>query len=127
MAYGDLLHIPNETALNQSSSRWKRLPLGETAGRSEAWLRDTLHANPDILPVSDIDPAFTPLCPLCTELSTNAGPIDNVFINATGRLTLVECKLWRNPESRRKVVAQILDYAKELSRWSYSDLQARVN
>ena len=69
MAYGDLLHIPNETALNQSSSRWKRLPLGETAGRSEAWLRDTLHANPDILPVSDIDPAFTPLWPLCTAIN----------------------------------------------------------
>jgi len=40
---------------------------------------------------------------------------------------LVECKLWRNPEGRREVVGQILDYAKELSRWSSSDLHREVN
>jgi hypothetical protein len=39
---------------------------------------------------------------------------------------LVECKLWRNPEGRREVVGQILDYAKELSRWSSSDLHREV-
>jgi hypothetical protein len=38
----------------------------------------------------------------------------------------VECKLWRNPQARREVVGQILDYAKELSRWSSSDLQRAV-
>ena len=40
---------------------------------------------------------------------------------------LVECKLWRNPEGRREVVGQILYYAKELSRWSSSDLHREVN
>ena len=55
-----------------------------------------------------------------------AGPLDIAFINQFGRLTLVECKLWRNPEARRKVVAQTLDYARAVSRWSYSDLQRRV-
>lgn len=41
-------------------------------------------------------------------------------------LTLVECKLWRNSEARREVVGQLLDYAKEFSRWSYEDLQSAV-
>ena len=49
------------------------------------------------------------LTPLCTELRTEAGALDIAFINQFGRLTLVECKLWRNPEARRKVVAQALD------------------
>ncbi len=40
---------------------------------------------------------------------------------------MVEAKLWRNPEARRKVVGQILDYAKELSRWDYEDLQREVS
>src|SRR6516225_9199801 len=39
---------------------------------------------------------------------------------------LVECKLWKNPEARRQVVAQTLDYVSALSRWSYADLQAKV-
>lgn len=77
-------------------------------------------------PAREIDPSFAPIVPLCSELRTEAGPIDAAFINADGRLTLVECKLWRNPEARRKVVAQTLDYARAVSRWSYSDLQRQV-
>ena len=98
--------------------RAERLAFGETAGRNEAWLRDTLFAYPDLLPLRDIDPSFGPLTPLVTELRTEAGPLDIAFINQFGRLTLVECKLWRNPEARRKVVAQALDYARAVSRWS---------
>lgn len=105
----------------------RKVPLGQTLGRDEAWLRDTLHAHPDLLPVDDVDDAFGPVAALCRELRTEAGPLDNAFISPTGRLTLVECKLWRNPESRRKVVAQVLDYARAISRWSYADLQRQVS
>lgn len=48
------------------------------------------------------------------------------MVTPSGLPVLVECKLWRNPEARREVVGQILDYAKELSRWSSSDLQRAV-
>jgi hypothetical protein len=61
------------------------------------------------------------------ELNTPAGAIDNLLITPSGLPVLVECKLWRNPEGRREVVGQILDYAKELSRWSSSDLQREVS
>ena len=73
------------------------------------------------------DPAFGPLISVCTELPTRAGRIDNLFVSSNGRLTLVECKLWRNQQARREVVAQILDYAKEIATWSYSDLQKNIN
>lgn len=109
-----------------SKSIWKQLPFGDMAGKNEAWLRDMLQAHPELVPLHELDPAYGPLVPLCTELPTPAGRIDNVFINPQGRLTLVECKLWNNVEARRKVVAQILDYAKELGRWSATDLAARV-
>lgn len=110
-----------------SAFKAKRLPLGDTRGRNEAWLRDTLYNNPEILPIGDIEPSFGPLLPLCTELRTPAGPLDIAFINALGRLTLVECKLWRNPEARRKVIAQVLDYARAIKQWSYADLQRQVS
>lgn len=121
--YGDFLLLE---PMATSAQRAPRLPLGDTAGRNEAWLRDRLFEHPDLLPIGDLDPAFGPLLPLCRELRTEAGPIDVTYINPAGRLTLVECKLWRNPEARRKVVAQILDYARALVRWSYSDLQRQV-
>ena len=104
-----------------------RLPLGETHGRDEAWLRDLLFSSPETVPVGDLDPSFGPLVPLCRELRTEAGPVDIACINGDGLLTLIECKLWRNPEARRKVVAQVLDYARAIVEWTYADLQRQVS
>jgi hypothetical protein len=61
--------------------------------------------------------------PICTELMTPAGPVDNFMVTASGMPVLVECKLWRNPQARREVVGQVLDYAKELSRWRSADIE----
>ena len=109
-----------------SKSAWTQLRFGDMLGKNEAWLRDLLHTHPELIPLHELDPAYGPLVPLCTELPVKAGRVDNVFIDPRGRLTLVECKLWNNPEARRKVVAQILDYAKELGSWSANDLSAKV-
>lgn len=123
--FGDFFLIERDGA---APTRGERLAFGETNGRNEAWLRDTLLQHPELIPVGDIDPAYGPLTPLCAELhlGVGVGRLDAAFINAYGRLTLVECKLWRNPQARREVVAQVLDYARAISRWSYSDLQRQV-
>jgi hypothetical protein len=78
------------------------------------------------LPIRDVDSSFEDAVPVCTELSTSAGIIDVLLINRRGLPVVVECKLWRNPEARRKVIAQILDYAKELSKWNFADLEDAV-
>ena len=94
-----------------------------TSNFKEGWLQDFVFSHPQVLPVGEVESAFKPLIPVCRELRTPVGPIDLVFVNPDGLLTLVECKLWRNPQALREVVGQILDYAKELSRWSYVDLE----
>src|SRR5947209_6592798 len=121
--YADTLIIQHADG---STFNVQRLPLGETAGHDEAWLRDQLFDNPQSVPVNDLDPSFGPLVALCRELRTEAGPVDIAYINQHGLLTLIECKLWRNPEARRKVVAQVIDYARAIVRWSYADLQRQV-
>jgi len=121
--YGDMILKSSAVQDFQLASR---LQMGFAEGRDEAWLRDLLAAHPNLLPIDEVDPSFAPLAPLCTEMRTEAGPVDVALISPTGRLTLVECKLWRNPEARRKVVAQILDYARAISRWTYADLQRQV-
>ena len=94
---------------------------------SEAAIQQLIHEHPTCLPIAEIDPMFSGPVPICTELHTTAGPIDNFMVTPSGLPVLVECKLWRNPEMRRQVVSQILDYAKELSRWSSSDLQREAS
>jgi len=96
-------------------------------GHNEAWLRDFLLAHPGALPIREIDHAYEGAVAVCKELPTHAGPVDGLFVNANGALTILECKLWKNPEARRKVVAQILDYAREIASWRYSDLQRQVS
>ena len=97
-----------------------------SGGYDEDWLQNLLFQQPGLLPIGDIEPAFETAVPVCRELPTGVGPLDLVYINRQGLLTFVECKLWRNPEARRKVVGQILDYAQEISRWSYEQLDAAV-
>lgn len=102
-----------------------RVPFGEKS-YTESWLRDLLWNHPSLLPVAEIEPIFDGLLPVAWELQTGCGLVDLLFINSDGMITIVETKLWRNPEARRKVVAQIIDYAKDLARWSYSDLLEAV-
>jgi hypothetical protein len=82
-----------------------------------------LFRHPDILPVRDLEPGFGDPVPICRELPTNSGSCDNLYLTAEGDIVLAECKLWRNPESRREVLSQIIDYARDLAGWSYEDLE----
>src|SRR6476661_3039503 len=97
-----------------------------TGGTLEDDIQSLIHAHPSILPIEEIDPIFKDAVPVCRELETPAGPIDNLLITPSGLPVLVECKLWRNADARREVVGQILDYAKELARFTVSDLQREV-
>ncbi len=101
------------------------LPLSERE-ISEGWLQKKLSDCPQLLPINEIDPGFGPLVLIGQEVDTSSGPIDNLYVSPQGFLTIVEAKLWRNPQARREVVGQILDYAKEVSRWSYDDLDAKA-
>lgn len=91
-------------------------------GCDEAWLQELLRKQPDILPVAEIEPIFYPMIPIGCEVSIETGAIDNLFISHRGYLILVETKLWRNPEAKREVVAQVIDYGSSLSKWNYDRL-----
>jgi hypothetical protein len=92
----------------------------------ENWIQEIIYKNPQLIPTSEIEPVFGNQISIGREISTNAGYIDNLFINSDGYLTIVETKLWRNPEARREVVAQIIDYAKELNKWNFQKLDNSV-
>jgi hypothetical protein len=111
----------------QATTTLKNVRLGQVGREDdhrEEFLQTLVHDRPDIIPMEDIEPAFRPLISVCTELPTVAGSVDNVWITPEGGLILGECKLIRNPQSRREVVAQALDYARAVTGWHFGDLQA---
>ncbi|GKQ55409.1 hypothetical protein [Bradyrhizobium sp. Ce-3] len=99
---------------------------GREDGHREEFLQRLVHERPDVIPMEEIEPAFRPLIAVCTELVTQAGSIDNVWITPQGGLIIGECKLIRNPQSRREVVAQVFDYARAVTGWHYEDLERAV-
>ncbi|MDP2807065.1 MAG: hypothetical protein Q8O74_02875 [bacterium] len=92
----------------------------------EEWLQDIIQKTPDLLPFGEIQPVYEKSICIGREVPVDSGYIDHLFISAQGYLSIVETKLWRNPEARRQVVAQIIDYAKDISQWSFSDLETQV-
>jgi len=90
---------------------------------TENWIQNLCFRSPNLLPVEEIEPSFGGMIPICRELNTASGYVDLIYINEYGFITIGECKLWRNPEARRKVVGQILDYAKDLAKWDYSKFE----
>src|SRR5205814_3425820 len=112
----------------EKDSAGERLHLVEANDRlyDEAWLQETLRKHPDILPTAEIEPVFHPLIPIGREVTAGTGSIDNLYISHRGYLVLVETKLWRNPEAKREVVAQAIDYGSSISKWNYSNLDEVV-
>lgn len=114
---------------DQACRSLTRVAFGGSAresGYDEAWLQALLHEHPALLPVEAVEPALTPLVPICREMQVPSGFIDNLFLTPDGGIVLVETKLWRNAEARREVVAQVLDYAKDMQGLSYEAFETAV-
>ena len=92
---------------------------------------DSGYANEDQLQAMisefpELLPGVSPDSFVCREFNTDSGPIDNVIINSKdGSITLVECKLAKNPEVRRKIIGQIIDYAASISKLSFEEFHQR--
>ena len=100
------------------------------SGMNEHWLRDKIFEYPRIIPLNRIDPGAGDLISVCREFPLSkygSSVFVDVFgVSRHGRPVLIECKLWRNPQARREVIAQLLEYASLFRRLSYSDLTATL-
>ena len=125
--YGELIRVDRDGGRPEVL---QRVPLTSGVAQGsvdEARLQELLFDHPECLPIPAIDSAYADAVPICRELRVDAGSIDALFVNHLGRLTLCEFKLWRNPQARREVIGQILDYAKDLASLRYEDLQRQVS
>lgn len=92
--------------IRDSAGGWRE-PTG-SGYESEAALQVILFAHPSLIPgVGDGAVA-------CREFQSTAGPADILVVDGEGALTVVECKLASNPQVRREVIGQVLDYASRL-------------
>ncbi|MBX6773623.1 MAG: hypothetical protein IRY83_18055 [Chloroflexi bacterium] len=101
--------------------------LGEKElGSEEGWLQPLLFHHPELLPIPAMEADFGQVVALARGVPVGGNQIDLLFGSPSGRIALVETKLWQNHEAKREVVAQTLDYAKEIQRWDYETLDRHV-
>ncbi len=101
----------------QSNDRQRKEP----AIFNEKWFQELLFTFPSLLRASEIEEAFEALQPIATELRVGPNYLDLLFVNPSGCIALVETKLFRNPEAKRQVVAQAIEYACGMAQWTYAD------
>ena len=111
---------------DSDSSILERVSLGKDSGYDERWLQSLIFKHPECLPFDEIEAGLGHFYSVCTELPISSGYVDNVLVSPEGVLAVVETKLWRNPEARRIVIAQALDYASSLFTMDYESLEKAV-
>ncbi len=117
--------IGNLAQSDQNFSALESVPLDKPP-YNEDWLQNLIHDNPGLIPASEIEACFDNLVPVLREFTLPSGYLDNFYVTPEGYPVLVEVKLWKNQEARRKVVAQILEYAKDFAALSYEDINREI-
>ena len=88
----------------------------EDIGLKESWFRDAIFESPELVigPCRAAGLTDDEWYPWRKEFQTAVGPIDVLLVSSQGRVAVVETKLASNPELRRRVLAQVLDYLAHL-------------
>ena len=101
---------------------------GDSPGFDEAWVQEMVFAHPELVPSQLLESEADRFVPFCRELPIRVGG-RSVYLDVFGATTsgtpvLIECKLWKNPQARREVVGQLLEYSAHLQGMSYEDVVA---
>jgi hypothetical protein len=102
--------IMKRKALLKEGDEFAVLEEGDFA--AERALQEALKRNPEVIPAGDLE--LDEVIVVGRETPLLVGAIDLLLLDAQGRIILVETKLSTNPELRRQVIAQLLDYAASL-------------
>ena len=92
---------------------------------TESYIQELIFKNPNLLKLNEIDVSCGKIAPLCREFPVDSSghSIDDLYVDSNGVITIVECKLIRNHQATREVLGQILDYAKEIVKFNYKELE----
>lgn len=110
---------------DDQSKGWEAADLVRT--KAEAELQHLLIESPFLIPIDEIREGVSPLVFAIGEFGLpGSGNTDVLAFSADGDIAIIECKLAANPESKRKVIGQILEYASYLWGMSYPEVNSRV-
>ncbi len=116
--------MPDYILVQSQNQRWERA--GEKELPNEVMLQDLVRDNPEILPFDDLGDDTAPLLIVGRETALANGYADVIGVDENGLVTIIECKLDRNPEAKRKVIGQVLGYGAYVWGMTYEIFDSQV-
>lgn len=101
---------------------WKKIT--DDNVQQNDYVRDLIYQVPDLVSIKDANTG-APDLKVCIKITPTSGSEDNsglVGIDASGKISIVECKIPQNSSSRREVMGQALEYAAILWEMTYDEL-----
>lgn len=110
---------------DKDSKKWK---FAETIkAKDESELQKLLIESPSLVTVDEIRDGIAHLVFALSEFGLpGSGATDVLAFSPQGDIAIIECKLAANPEVKRKVIGQILEYAAYMWQMSYEQVDSRV-
>ena len=106
----------------KSSGEEKWQKISEKGYANESALQEILGMSPDLIPVGELSGGRKPIKVAIREGGLpGSGSTDLIGIYEYGNITIVETKLAKNEEIKRKVIGQILEYAAYLWQKPYEE------
>ncbi len=106
----------------EGTASWQQAE--EAAFQNEDHLQRLLYDDPRLIPFSDLGEGILEPRVFVRESGLpGSGSTDLIGVDEEGRITIIECKLATNPEQKRKVVGQVLEYASFLWQMSYDSFE----
>jgi hypothetical protein len=110
---------------NSLAPKWEVVESFEYLAENE--LQKLLAESPSLISISEIREDSAPLVAAIREVGLpGSGYTDILAFSPKGDVVILECKLAANPEIKRKVIAQVLEYGAYLWGMSYEDLNMLV-
>ncbi len=111
-ARGDSIFVIKDSELHELPARSLREGILKTT--LEGSLQKLIEDYPQIIPGAQINPGSDDpprFVVLCREMPVSGFSVDLLLVDQYGVPTIVETKLAENPDSRRAVIGQLLEYA----------------
>lgn len=110
---------------NNNKENWQKVEKGKY--KNEDHLQKILYDDPGLIPIADLGSGHKPLLVVVRELGLpRSGSTDIIGIDENGGISIIEAKLATNPDVKRTVIGQILEYAAFLWNKTYEEFDEMI-
>ena len=111
-------------ARNHKNEKWQTIEA--TTYEAESELQHFIAKEPSLIAVNEVREGSGSLVAIIREFPLNTGSIDILGFTQDGQIVIIECKLAKNNDLKRKVIGQLFEYGAGLWGMDYDSLDKRI-